>query len=236
MDPNSLPVKKRRPYDSTRRQQQARQTREAILDVARSRFLTDGLAPTTISSIAEEVGVSVDTIYKTFGGKPGLVRAMCEGALAGGGPIHAEARSDALQASGGDPRVILAGFGRLSTEVAPRVAPLLLLLRDAAAADSEMANLHAHLDAQRLERMTRNACNLARAGHLRDDITVERAGEIMWVYSSPEIYQLLVVVRGWPLERYGTFITEALEAALLPSGHPQRDDLCSIRPGKSPAT
>ena len=220
MDPNLSPVKKRRPYDSTRRQEQARQTRAAILDVARSRFLTDGLAPTTISSIAEEVGVSVDTIYKTFGGKPGLVRAMCEGALAGGGPIHAEARSDALQVSGVDPRVILAGFGQLSTEVAPRVAPLLLLLRDASAADPAMADLQAHLEAQRLERMTRNAGNLARAGHLREGMTVERTGEIMWVYSSPELYELLVVVRGWPLERYGAFITEAMVAALLQSGPP----------------
>jgi hypothetical protein len=38
----------------------------------------------------------------------------------------------------------------------------------------------------------------------------------MWTYSSPELYELLVVVRGWPVERYGTFIAEAMVAALLP--------------------
>jgi AcrR family transcriptional regulator len=210
-------VKPRRPYDATRRRQQARETREAILDVARSRFLTDGYAPTTIASIADDVGVSVDTIYKSFGGKPGLVRAICERALAGGGPVHAETRSDALQASEPDPRAIIRGFGSLSVEVAPRVAPILLLIRDAAAADPEMADLQREMNTQRLDRMTANASNLAAAGYLRDDVTVERAAEIMWTYSSPELFQLLVLIRAWPLERYGAFIADAMIAALLPT-------------------
>jgi hypothetical protein len=46
-------------------------------------------------------------------------------------------------------------------------------------------------------------------------VTVKRAGEIMWTYSSPELYELLVLTRGWPLEQYGTFIAEAMIAALL---------------------
>jgi AcrR family transcriptional regulator len=209
-------VKQRRSYDSTLRQQQARRTRETILDVARTRFLGHGFAPTTIASIAEGAGVSVDTIYKSFGGKPGLVRAICEQALAGEGPVHAETRSDALQAAELDPHAVIRGFGSLSTEVAPRVSPVLLLIRDAAAADAEMASLQAEMNTRRLERMTHNAGNLARAGHLRDDVTIERAAEIMWTYSSPELYELLVLIRGWPLDRFGTFIADALIAALLP--------------------
>jgi AcrR family transcriptional regulator len=216
MDPNVSPVKPKRRYDSVRRREQARQTRDAILGTAQRLFLTDGFAPTTISAIAQEVRVSVDTVYKTFGGKAGLVRAICENALAGEQPIPAEARSDALQASEHDPRAIIRGWGKLTTEIAPRVAPILLLLRTAAAADPEMAALQSELNAQRLERMTRNARNLAAAKHLRENLTPERAGEIMWTYSSPELYELLVLTRGWPLERYGAFIAEAMTAALLP--------------------
>ncbi|MEO5680849.1 MAG: TetR/AcrR family transcriptional regulator [Acidimicrobiales bacterium] len=208
-------VKATRGYDGTRRREQARQTREAIIGVARSRFLSDGFAPTTIASIADAAGVSVDTIYKTFGGKPGLLRAMCETALAGDGPIPAEARSDALQTSEPDPRVIIRGFGALSAEVAPRIAPILLLIRDAAVADPEMASLRAEMDTRRLTRMTDNACTLAAAGHLRDGITAEHAGEILWTYSSPELYELLIIVRGWTPDRYAAFIADAMTAALL---------------------
>ena len=216
MDPNSSPVKPKRRYDSVRRREQARQTREAILDTARRLFLTDGFAPTTIAAIAQEAHVSVDTIYKSFGGKAGLVRAICHHGLAGDQPVPAEARSDALQASEHDPRAIIRGWGKLTTEIAPRVAPILLLVRTAAGADPEMADLQSELNAQRLERMTRNARNLAAANHLRENLTPKLAGEIMWTYSSPELYELLVLTRGWPLQRYGAFIADAMIAQLLP--------------------
>src|SRR5947199_9032233 len=154
MDPNFAPVKQRRSYDSTRRREQARQTQEMIIDAARRRFLDGGFASTTIAAIASEAGVSVDTIYKTFGGKPGLVRAICQEALAGAGPVPAEERSDAMQAAQTDPHRIIRAWGTLTTEVAPRVAPILLLVRDAAASDPEMASLQVELDEQRLQPMT----------------------------------------------------------------------------------
>jgi AcrR family transcriptional regulator len=234
MDPNTPPVKPKRPYDSVRRREQARQTREAILDTAQRLFLTNGFAPTTIAAIARGARVSVDTIYKTFGGKPGLVLAICQHALAGDQTVPAEARSDALQAREHDPRAIIRGWGKLTTEIAPRVAPILLLVRTAAGADPEMAGLQSELNTQRLERMTQNARNLAAANHLRENLTPERAGEIMWTYSSPELYELLVLTRGWPPERYGAFIADAMIAALLPperaststtpAGGPQRHE------------
>ena len=100
-------------------------------------------------------------------------------------------------------------------EVSPRVSPILLLVRDAAANDPEMATLRVDLDARRLERMTQNARNLAKAGHLRRDLDIGRAGEILWTYSSPELYELLVLTRHWSLEQYGTFVADALIAAVL---------------------
>jgi AcrR family transcriptional regulator len=215
MDSNSSLVKSRRRYDSARRREQARQTRAAILDVARRRFLTDGYAPTTIAAIAQDARVSVDTIYKAFGGKPGLVNAICQQALTGEGPVPAEVRSDAIQAHEPDPRKIIRDWGKLTAEIAPRVAPILLLVRAAATAHSEMARLQSQLDAQRLKRMSHNASNLANTGSLRRGMTVRRAAEIMWTYSSPELYELLVLTRGWPPKRYSTFIADAMIAALL---------------------
>ncbi len=217
MDSKSPNVKSKRPYDSARRREQARQTRAAILDVARRRFLDDGFVPTTIAAIANDAQVSVDTIYKAFGGKPGLVNAICQQALAGEGPVPAEVRSDAIQAQERDPCQIIRAWGKLTAEVAPRVAPILLLVRAAATADPDMARLQTQLSGQRLERMTHNARNLADTGGLHHGLTVKRAAEIMWTYSSPELYELLVLERGWPLKHYTTFIADAMIAALLGS-------------------
>jgi hypothetical protein len=81
--------------------------------------------------------------------------------------------------------------------------------------------------------MTHNAHNLADAGHLRDGITTEHAAEVLWTYSSPELYELLVINRGWPPRNYGAFIADAMIAALLPpappGSHPGAPD-----PGKIP--
>jgi len=208
--------KRSRAYDSRARRAQARRHRDAILDIARAGFLARGYAATTMASIAGAAGLSVDTVHKAFGGKAGLVRAIYERSLAGEGPVAAPRRSDDMQVAEHDPRTIVRHWGTLSTEVAPLVAPVHLLIRDAAATDPEMAALLRDSDRQRRERMRHNARTLADRGHLKPGITLEDATDVMWTYSSPELYELLVIRCGWNLARYGRFLAESMATALLP--------------------
>ena len=76
-------VKPRRRYDSSQGQEQARQTRWVVLQAARQLFLEDGFAATTMPAIAATAGVSVQTVYKTFGNKPRLAKAVFDVAIAG---------------------------------------------------------------------------------------------------------------------------------------------------------
>ena len=146
MRPKSPAVKRPRRYDATSRRARAQQTQAAIVAAAQRLFVRDGFQATTIPAVAAEAGVSQETIYKTFGGKTGLVRAIRERALAGEGPAHAERRSNALQNEERDPRRIIEGWGRLTMEVAPRVMPILQLVAAGAATDAEMARLRQELD------------------------------------------------------------------------------------------
>ena len=215
MNPRARTVKQKRSYDASRRQEQARQNRNKIIDAAERRFLRDGYGTTTIAAIADDAGVHADTVYKAFGGKPGLVRAIRTRALQGEGPVPAEQRSDDLQAREPDGRRIIEGWGALTLEVAPRVAPVLLLIRAAAAGDPEVMALLEEMDADRLRRMTANARRLRDAGHLRPGVTVARAADVLWTYSAPELYELLVLRRGWAPARFGRFIADAMIDALL---------------------
>ncbi len=208
-------VKPTRAYDARGRREQARRTRLRILDAAERRLLSDGYAGATIAAIASDAGVSPDLIYKSFGGKPGLVRALRDRALAGEQPRPAEERSDEIQAREPDPRAIIRAWGTFVAELAPRAAPILLLIRDAAAVDPNVRGLRDDLDADRLRRMTDNARRLRDAGHLRDDVTLAAAADVLWSYSSPELYELLVLRRGWSPARYGRFVADAMIAALL---------------------
>lgn len=215
MERRTPDVKRRRNYDATRREQQARQNRIRIIDAAERMFLRDGYAATTVVAVASTAAVSADTIYKTFGGKPGLVRAIRDRALEGEGTVPAEQRSDAIQARESDPRTIIKAWGALVAELAPRASPILLLIRDVAASDDEVRALRDEMDAARLRRMTQNARRLRDASHLRANITLAQAADVLWTYSSPELYELLVLRRGWQPKRYGQFVADAMIDALL---------------------
>lgn len=222
MDPTAAIVKVRRRYTSPRRVAQAQQTREDVLDAAEELFRRDGFVTTTVAAIAEAAAVSVETVYKAFGGKPGLVRALCERALAGAGPVSAETRSDALHLTQTDPYAIIRAWAKLAAEVSPRISPIMLLVRDASAVDPELDRLRADLEAQRLVRMTKNARALAAAGHLRAGVTARRAADVLWLYSSFELFELLVLRQRWPIRRYGDFLADAMIAALLVPTVPKR--------------
>ncbi len=204
-----------RRYDSRARAERALQSREAIVETARRAFLEKGYAATTVAMIASLAGVSVETIYKSVGGKPGLVRAVYERGLAGRGPKPASERSDAMSAATSDPREIIRQWGALTSEVSPLVSPILLLVRAAALTDSDLAALLAESDAQRLTRMRQQACMLGRRGFLRKGVSVESAADVMWIHTSPELYELLVVRRGWSAKELGDHVARTLIAALL---------------------
>lgn len=208
-------VKTSREYDSSARRRQAEANRQAILDAAHEQFLTHGYAATRVPAIARAAGVSTETVYKAFGPKHALVRALWERGLEGRQPVPAPERSDRLIATEQDPRTVLAGWARFSMELSPEGSPIVLLIRDAAAHDPDMTALLTEVEQQRRDRMHHNAERLAARGWLKPGLTVDRAADILWTYSSAELYELLVLKSNWPLPAYGDFISTALAAALL---------------------
>lgn len=208
-------VKPSRRYDASGRRAQARRTRTMVLETAQRLFLANGYAATTIAAIAAAAGVSVETIFKAFGNKPGLVRAIHERALAGDESVPTSQRSDEMQAREKDPRRVIWNWGSFAMQVMPRVAPILLLVRSAAATAPELSILWEELEDQRLKRMTHNARYFVDGGLLRQGCTLEEARDVLWAYTSPELYERLVLRQGWPLARWGQFVSNGIIAALL---------------------
>ncbi len=205
-----------RAYDSSGRRAAARERRDRMVYVARRRFLDDGYATTTLPMVAAEAKVSVETLYKAFGSKAGLLAAVAEAALAGPGPQATMALSDERGAAATDPYELVAIWAELASQVTPRLAPIILLIRAAAPTSPEVARLLEELDEQRLERMRRQARLLAGNGWLREGVSVAAARDAMWAYTDPALYELLVLRRGWSIRRFRGFLAGALMAAMLP--------------------
>ncbi|MFI5707131.1 TetR/AcrR family transcriptional regulator [Kribbella sp. NPDC051620] len=210
-------VKSSRPYDTSGRRARAHRNREGILNAAERRFTATGYGATTVAAVAADAGVSVETVYKAFGSKSGLVRALYDRGLAGRSPVPAYERSDEMREHEPHPATIMRNWGVLTSEVGSVVTPIRLLMRTAAATDPEMAALVRDIDAERLDRMRHHATFLADRGQLRDGVTVDDATDVFWTCSSAELYDLLVLQRGWPAERFARFVGDTMIAALLPN-------------------
>jgi AcrR family transcriptional regulator len=209
-------VKPRRRYDSSGRQAQTRRNREAVLDAAQRQFLEGGYAATTIVAIAAEAGVSVETVYKAFGGKSGLVRAVYDRGLAGPEPVPAYRRADEIRERETDPRVIMETWGTIASEVSAVVSPVTRLVRAAAAADPDLTSLlQAHND-RREARARHHARFLKERGYLREGVSLGEATDVIWTCTSDELYDLLVGQRGWSRPRFARFLADFMIAALLP--------------------
>jgi AcrR family transcriptional regulator len=211
------PTPRPRGYDARRRQDAAEESRKRVLAQSRELFLTGGYGRTTIAAIARAAGVSKESVYKGFGGKPGIVRAIYEQSLLGTGGPPAEERSDRAQTTVTDPRELMEQLGRFTTEVSPLGSPVFLLIRDAAASgDPDMAALLLDVDDARYHRMLHNARQVLGRGFLRADLSEEEVADVMFTCTSAELYENLVLKRGWSAERYGRFIARTLAANLLP--------------------
>src|SRR5215218_9257843 len=147
-------VKPRRRYNATRRQAQAAQTRQDILAAAHELSLDHGYAGTTLAAIAQTAGVVVETIYRAYGSKAELFKAVVRAAVAGGAN-RAQVAVDQRPAIAAviaepDPYRQLGLYAATQPGIHARAGPLQRVLVGAAAADPELAELWAQLEDERL--------------------------------------------------------------------------------------
>jgi AcrR family transcriptional regulator len=214
-------VKPRRRYDSPHRRGQAAQTRRAIVSAASRLFLARGFIGTTMSDIAAEAGVVVETLYRSFSGKASLLVAAVEAALAGGVeraelPVEERPAIAAVIAER-DPRRQVELFAATQPGIHRRAGPLLRALRDARGLDPELAKVWDELEAQRHTGQGRFAQLLASRGSLRPGLSEKHAADIIWTLCSLAVHDLLVVERGWSSVHYGEWLAAALVRELLPT-------------------
>jgi len=212
-------VKPKRRYESRRRQEQAALTRSDVLAAAGRLFRERGYASTSMPSIAAEAGVVVETVYRAFGSKAGLFRKVIEAVLAGGAkraqvPVEARPAIRALIEEP-DPRRQVDLYAATQPGIHRRSGPLLRALAAAAPTDPDLAALWQEMEDWRHGGQSRFVGMLAEQGKLRADVSVEEASDVTWTLCSLATHDMLVVERGWPVERYQAWLSAALARELL---------------------
>jgi AcrR family transcriptional regulator len=208
----------KRRYDSSRRQAQARETKLQIVQAARALFMERGYAGATIEAIANRAGVSTETVYAIFKNKRNILSFLLDISIGGDDqPVHLLDRPEpqsVMRAT--DQHKQLSMFAQGITEILERASPIFEIMRSAAKSEPEIADLLRHLLDERFQNMIRFVGSVSANGPLLDGINETDGGETVWALTSPEVFQLLTVDRGWTKEKYVRWLSDSLQRLLLP--------------------
>jgi AcrR family transcriptional regulator len=210
-------VQRRRSGERAGTQARTRLARAAVVAAARALFLERGYAATTIEAVSDTSDVPPATVYRLFGSKLGILKALLDVSIVGDDqavPLQDRANARALAAEADNTRR-LAGFAGICREINARSAPVYQILVSAAGSDPEAAALLAGYTQQRQEGQGQIARLLARAGALRHGLRERDAADIIHALMSPEVYRLLVNDRRWNPGRYEQWLTDTLVSQLL---------------------
>jgi AcrR family transcriptional regulator len=204
---------KKRPYHSRVRQRQAEETRQRILEAARSLFENSGYAVTTLEAIAEAAEVSPKTVAAVFGSKHVLLAEV----------INPDAFSTLVQQlivelrATEDPARRLSLVAQITRQAYEPLASSLELLRTAGAVAPELADLAQQVEARRRQNQARLIASLHDQGVLRPGLSVEEAVDVLWALTSYDLYRMLVVEQRWEPMRYELWLAQLLVEHLLAS-------------------
>jgi AcrR family transcriptional regulator len=208
---------KRRPYESPLRREQAAQTRHEILVAAQRLFERQGYAPTTMAAIASEAGVSLKTVYVAFETKSGVLRALWNTLLRGepdDTPTPARRwYQEALDEPDPEQRLRMAAHN--SRVVKALAGGVLEVIRTAAPSDPDIAALWHRIETEFRGVLGPIVETIAADGALRPGLDVEQATDILWLLVHPDVWRLLVDVRGWKPARYEAWCAETAVGQLL---------------------
>lgn len=181
--------------------------RERILTSARRLFLEHGFIGTTIAAIARDAGVALQTIYRCYASKVGILAAVQDQAVAGDLNDVPLLQRPWVARLGQQPtdEAVRAVVETLTAATA-RVAPVHQVIVQAAS-DPAVRTLLDSLHAQRI-----TTCRDVAAALVPAATSVTLADEI-YLLIGPETYQLLVHRRGWPEEKWRSWVEQRLLAA-----------------------
>ena len=203
-----LSEKSTRRYDSTLRRRQAEQNRRAILDAAMTLFAERGWS-VAVRDIAAAAGTSIETVYAHFGSKPELLKQVLDvGVVGDDEPVALADRPQFTALSQGSPGERAAAAAALVTAINRRTSGVQRTLREAAAAEPELAS--------RLEEARgRQRLNVEAGGGMvagRELSSAEAEG--LWAVLSAEVYELLTGSAGWSPEEYEQWVAGAITRLL----------------------
>lgn len=202
---------KRRTYSSPARAEAADETRANILIGARKLFGKRGIDAVTIADIARESGVASSTVYATFKSKEGILRELMRQSLFGQGFQSAQQ----ILVGVDDPVEMVGLTARVARAIYDSENSDLGLLRSISGFSPALRKIEQEFERIRYTMQEERLRRLFLARRANKHISLDEARRLMWMYTSREVYRMLVLDGGWTPARYEEWLSQTLVAALV---------------------
>lgn len=196
---------------SSVRTEAADATKQRVLTAARTLFVRHGIDRVTIAKIAARARVAVPTVYALYKSKEGILRALMRASLFGRGFQIARSKLEGIT----DPVELIALTAHVARAVYEAESTELGLLRGAAAFSPDLRRLEQEFERIRFDMQEDRVRRLFAQSKQMPGLGLEHARQILWMYTSRDVYRMLVLESGWTADRYQEWLSGTLVAALV---------------------
>ena len=208
----------KRTYNSTRRKNQANETRRMIVEAARRLFYELGYNNATIEAIAQEAGVAAETIYAVFGNKQAILMNLIQVTLVGDDEnvplLERPFIKQSLKET--DQLQLIKKFASNMYAIMQRMSPVFALLRSTAKTDPEIMALFNKLLIGTIGGYVFLYQPIKPDRILKEQMIADQAQVTVWAISSAEVFTLLVQDLDWSEQKYTAWLSSSLERLLIP--------------------
>jgi AcrR family transcriptional regulator len=208
-----MQMSKRR-YRQHKRAQAVEEKRLSVIEAARRQLSQDGYYAVSLDEIAQEAGVSRQTIYVQFGSKRGLLQSLAE---------HIERESYGSDIVEGahdthDPASTIRNGIADQMAFFAKNASLLRTFQAQSASDPDIRAVWQDRRRERLVAIRILVEQIAERGRLHPDWTINEASDWLWSLTNFERYDEMVIERGWAIDRVVQRLREAVDQVISPPG------------------
>lgn len=205
------PARQTRRYTAGARARSAQDTRRRILAAATTLFGRKGIDRVTIAEVGVRAGVAASTVYAIYKSKDGILRALMEQSLFGGQFQRAQQRLDEVT----DPVALVELTAQVARAIYGSESSDLGLVRHASGFSPALRTMEQEFERRRYEMQAARLERLFESGKARPGLSLEEARRILWMYTSRDVYRMLVHDGGWTPDRYQQWLAGTLVEALV---------------------
>ena len=196
---------------STRRQRQAEATRQDILQAARKLFVAEGYAGTSMTAIAKEADVAIQTLYTSVGTKPEILLALNELIESEAGVQEYLVR---MQASD-DAEELVGLYVTACSVISQRCGDIIWTLLATAPSEPDIERVVQDGFRRHDHGARMIATKLAEGGSLRAGLSEKRAGDMLSLMAWHETYRRMTEEFGWTFAELEIWLEDMLKEMLL---------------------